>query len=309
MDFEEYELKYSMYLAERELSTEMINIGGSCLYETVGLISIQESLKETVTKYIGKIKDAIEKAFKRFQEIVADSVIGKFMDSIKGKIANSTAEFSIKNFYEYNLQKLQSIKPVPLDMEAMKESLQSKEQFLKDYFQELASTQGANIKEKMESLVKSQPKDIHADKDLFIKISDFMTKTIPAEVNEIKTGINTWITSSKAMEAMANSGESIQVSVNTSSTTSQVSTGEAVALFESYLIEDEEPKTEIVPDEGSEKSDKGKTFTKNMVTYTSVTIDILSAKMSIIKDMFSEYFKIITYQFGKPKTEEQPQNS
>ena len=41
INLEEYELKYNLFLAEQELYTNMINIGGSCIYESVGLISIQ----------------------------------------------------------------------------------------------------------------------------------------------------------------------------------------------------------------------------------------------------------------------------
>ena len=56
INLEEYELKYNLFLAEQELYTNMINIGGSCIYESVGLISIQESLKDTVINYLEKLR-------------------------------------------------------------------------------------------------------------------------------------------------------------------------------------------------------------------------------------------------------------
>ena len=80
INLEEYELKYNLFLAEQELYTNMINIGGSCIDESVGLISIQESLKDTVINYLEKLRESLMKVFQRFKEIVIDPIVNRFAE-------------------------------------------------------------------------------------------------------------------------------------------------------------------------------------------------------------------------------------
>ena len=304
INLEEYELKYNLFLAEQELYTNMINIGGSCIYESVGLISIQESLKDTVINYLEKLRESLMKVFQRFKEIVIDPVVDRFTEKIKPKVSSTNPEFTIENFPQYSIDKLKSIKIVPLNVETMKDDLESKDKFISKYYQQLVGE--GSIKERMEKFVKGNPIKKRADKNLLDQSIEYLTKTIPAELKNIQTEINQWVASSKVIEQLASTpgGEVNQTTVSVSSN-GQVNTSEAVALYEAYLLEEDDPKPEIKDDPGSEKSDEGKTFTKNMVSYCSVCIDILTAKMSIYRDIYKLHFKILTHQFGTPKREEE----
>ena len=67
---EDYELQYNLYLAESELFTNLISLGGEVINESSGLMSIQEGVKETVINYLTKISNAIQEAWNKFKEIL-----------------------------------------------------------------------------------------------------------------------------------------------------------------------------------------------------------------------------------------------
>ena len=135
VSLEEYEFEYSVFIAEQELIETLTNISSSYIMnESVGLVYIEEAVKDTVMQYLGKITTALEKAYATIMGIITTGPAQPYLKAIEGKITTPNPNFTVGKYTTCDFNKLQSIHIQPMNYEAMKEDLTSVDDFMKKYY-------------------------------------------------------------------------------------------------------------------------------------------------------------------------------
>lgn len=296
---EDYQFHYDLFLAEQELFESMINIGSVSINESAGLIMVQESVKETILKYLGKIAEALENAWNKFKGILENIKDREFISKIKNKIDSVRPSFIINNCPDYDMNFLDTVKIVPFNYGEMKEVLESKETFIQKYYSNIIEPE-KTLKESIYSKFTKGTKDLKCDAGLLKKMSDTVTVELPKKITNLGNEIKMLNNSSKTIESTATVLDSNTLA------------SEAVSIYRSYLseAEDEKPSYQEIPGQEGEKQQSSSSFTKHVSNYMKVSSDILSAKMKCCRDAFAFYMKTIRHQFkndtetNQNKTEE-----
>ena len=293
---EEYQFQYDLFLAEQELFESMISIGSSTVNESTGIIYIQESVKDTIVKYLSRIAEALENAWNKFKEIVDNIKDKEFITRIKEKISSIKPSFIIRNCPDYNMNFLDTVKIVPFNYGEMKESLDTKEAFIQKYYSNLIE-QDKSLKESIYIKFTKGTKDLECNSGVISKMVNTVVVELPKKITSLGNEIKTFNNSNKTIESTATSIDST------------TATKEATLIYFMYLKEEgeeEKPNFEQIP--GKENENKSSSsFTKHISNYIKVSSDILSAKMKCYRDVFAFYMKTIKHQFksDKPKEEQQ----
>lgn len=296
ISLESYELYNEIFLAESELFESMVSFGSDIVNESGALISINEGVKETLSKYIEKITAAIQKAWEKFKELVMDTKDDAWLKLFQKKITTGEPSFTINNFPQYDMNKLGSYKLIPFNYEEMKDSLSSKDAFISKYYGDLSGE--GSISEKLERLVIKSRQDTKCTSELLKDIYKFCAADVKAEISKIEVDLKTINNSNQNIERLLNS------------ITTDQGVKEAVALYESYLLEEDNSQDKSdkmsFTDDKSSSDDTNKNdnsaMVKSIQVYMSGSTDILSAKMKILKDMKKEYMSILKHFVGPEKS-------
>lgn len=301
ISMEFYEMNYNIFLSEQEMFDNLICYGSGIVNESVGLISINEAVKDTIMTYLGKVTGAIQKAWERFKEIVTRAVDVTFLKAISKKISEAEDPgFTMIDYKTYNLDKLDAISLVQFNYEEMRQYLISQEVFLNKYYSEInAKSTGSTAAEQIESMVITSKGDIKCTKEILQKMYKFVSVDFKSKLTKIEQDLKTINSSNKAIEQIIQSIPSDQVSK------------EAVMIYESYITEDDTVKFK---DDENKKPNTD--LVKNINVYMKACTDILSAKMKVLKDAYAQDMKCIKH-FIKPekdndkesKEKETPNNS
>lgn len=292
IQLEEYQFHYDLFLAEQELFDSMISIGSGIVNESVGLIYIQESVKDTVIKYLSRIAEALEQAWNKFKEIIENLKDKEFISRIKDKISSIRPSFIIRNCPDYDMNFLDRVKIVPFNYEEMKESLDTKEAFIQKYYNNLME-QDKSLKESIYSKFTKGTKDLECNSGIITKMVNTVTVELPKKITTLGNEIKTFNNSNKTIESTATAIDST------------TATNEASSIYLIYLKEEEEEKPNFEQIPGKENENKSSnSFTKHVSNYVKVSSDILSAKMKCYRDVFAFYMKTIKHQFKSDKPKE-----
>lgn len=147
---ESVKLDYSLFMAEYDLSNELLKIyEGVILGESSGLMYIEESIKETIIRYLNKIVTSLQKAWESFMGGITQSFTRE--DSAKIKALNLTDEqlssIVIDNFPIYDDQRIKSIEVKKFEYGDMKQYLKDDKTFLGHYYPNIAPKKGEKLKD------------------------------------------------------------------------------------------------------------------------------------------------------------------
>lgn len=283
---ESYQLKYDLFLAEQELFDNMIYYGSGIVNESVGLISVNEGVKETIMDYLKKISDAIQKAWERFKEIVLRSVDAVFLKKIGGKVANiGDPGFTIQNYRNYDMVKLNSIKLMQFNYEEMKQSLETKEAFIAKYYGSIIKGK-ESIVDQIENYTVSKKEDKQCTKDMVQSMYKFVSSDFKTYLNNIETDLRTVNTSNANIERIVKTITPVDIN------------NESVLIYESYITEEEAVKFKDDPNRDTGDNSK---LVNHVTTYVKVSTEILSAKLKILKDAYGQSMKTLRHVFGNKK--------
>lgn len=286
---EEYKLEYDLFLAEEEMFNSLIQLGSTCINESVGLISINEGFKETIGKYIEKIWVALQKAWTRFKEIVKNGPSIAFLKSIEKKMENPEPNgIIINNHYDYNLSKIDGIKIIPFNYEQMKDSLGSNSDFESKYY----SQYKVNDKSLKESIISTSYTILDKEKctsEMLKNMYSFCTKDFLPAIDKLENEMKTMETNKKNITNLVNSINPTQA------------TKESFAIYESYIHEGEEEKKSTSFENPSGAGGDNSQIVTHVKTYLSVSTDIISAKMKCYRDAYAYNIKVIR-NYIKPAT-------
>lgn len=294
---ENYQIEYDLFVAESELFNSIISIGSLALNESVGLIYIEEGVKETITNYISKITEAIQKAWERFKELVTRKADQIYLKSIEKKMENPDPHFTITNYPEYDIGFIESIEIVQFEYESMKQYLDNPSDYCKQYYSNIMKDPTLRIKENIEKTVLKSKHDKKCTADLLKGMYKFVKDVFPKKIADIENDLKKFNASNKNIQSMI------------SQVTSAETTQEAVILYLSEADEqDKDEKTEFKDDPEAKKNDN-KSITKHVTTYLKVSTDIITAKMYVYKEVYNFYMKTIKHYVAPDKKKDKEEKS
>lgn len=281
--YEDYAIHYDIFLAEQELFHEMTVLGDMYLAESVGLMSLQESVKETIKKYTSKVVESIQKAWNRFKEIITEKKNAFYIKQVQKMIDKTDPKFIANNFPKYDITIADSMKVIPFNYEEMKPYLDSKKAYFKQYYPTIFTDEEKSFKENFEAKTLTSVQDTRITKDYGKQMLDFLVN-MPSKMTNVETDLKTVNNSVTTIENVANS----QVVSNT----------ESVFVFTE--AEEEEKKVEFKDDPDKEDSKGNSAMTKHISVYVGCSTEVLTAKMKIYRDVYALYIKCLKH-YIKPE--------
>ena len=289
ISIDDYQINYEIFLAEQEFFKGIIQTGVGYFNESSDLISLNESVKDVVMKYLEKISAAIQKAWDKFKEIVNKAKDAAYIKMIKSKMENPKPAFIIENYVEYNMNLLDSIRLIPFDYEQMKESLTSKKDFLSKYYSRVYRNPEESVLDNFNNVLISSVSDKECTPELLKQMYNFITVDFPNKIANIENDLKIVNNSNKTIERL--------ISMIAPSTVNN----EMVSLFENYIIEADEKEPMKFRDTG-ENQGVNSNLVKEVNVYVSSSVDILTNKMKVYRNIYAQYMKTIKH-YIKPEKE------
>ena len=301
MDYslENYELEYSIFLAENELFNNFMNLGHSIVNESFdsGLITLQENVKDTIMNYLKKIITAVQNIWNKIKEIFNNTKDNIYLKAIEKAINDSKKdpEFTIDNYKIYDNSKFDMIKIIPFNYEQMKDSLDSVNHFLQVNYSNITDIGKDETKVKdavLNYVCISNNNGYRLKNDDIKKIFSWCINDYKKNITNIENDIKSLNSSSSNIENIVN---------NTMS-----ATGEAVEYYNYYITEadndnnkmkinDDKPEDNANDQNSNKSSDNNNQVVKDIQTYMSATTQILTAKINIMKDRRKDYISILKH--------------
>lgn len=277
--------------AESELISEATILYEQCEANEIGLLALDEGLREVLEEYITKIREGMNKAFDKLKQIIEEKQ-NKVLKLILEQVQNDPKDpdFTIDNYCTYDTNKLlNSYRILPLEYDVMKDDLiESKQNFLQKYYPNCYDPE-LSIKEKIMKDVKSQPRDTRCTNEMLVNMINFCLegyKPIYDQIEQDKELI------SKSCDAIKAVADSIDTTVQqTGGADVRQATGES-ALF--FLEADEKQDKLGFKDDPNAKA-KNASPAKVVSTWCSVVTSIYSAKMKVLNTMRSDYYRILVH--------------
>lgn len=298
-----YSLEYSMYLAENEMNENLQLYSSLFVNESAGLIYINEGVKETITTYLEKIVNATQGVWDKFKEIL-EKKNEEYLASIKDQIESAEPEFTIKNFQNYNLDKIEAIKVIPFDYERMKDSLDSKEKFVKAFYPTINIDDEKSIKKAVYRLGLGSKQDVRCTKEILNTMYDFCTNKYKSHMDKLEIDI----------KSVNTSKNNIQNIISTINNSQQQSTQESfVNILNNYSIiteaEDNKKDDSVKFEDDKDKKGGAVDITKKVTVYCKASTDVLTGKMKLLKDIYVLYIRTLKHQFKPKKKEDKKQET
>lgn len=148
----EYQFAYEMYLIDQEYEERLHSFIYNSILKEDYLVEGQRI--DAFKEFIAKIIESIKNAFSKFVEKIKD-IFRKDEDYFK-KYQNvidtvSPLKANITNFYEYDINKLQTSKLPKLDLEKVKK-FGSEDEFIKAYFPDFVPSNGQKFTDKIKEV-------------------------------------------------------------------------------------------------------------------------------------------------------------
>ena len=154
----DYELKYNLYLAEKEYYSDLDKIMNSMIMnEETTLGFVTESLKDAVEKYITKVTASTQNVWNKFKGKINKGKDLAYLKKIRPTILKfkDDADFYVDNYPEYNIASLTNLKLVPLNYQQMKENLNSREAFMNAYYKNINFQNKVSVKKAVREFLTS----------------------------------------------------------------------------------------------------------------------------------------------------------
>ena len=281
---EDYQLNYELFLAEQELFEKTIGFSEQFVNESIGLISLKESMMDTIKNYLGTVIESIQRAWNRFKEILTTKKNEMFIKHAQKVIDSIDPKFIIDNYPTYDVNVVDNLKVVPYNHQEMKPYLESKQSFFKQYYSSVYVDENKSFLENVTSKSIRSVKDTRMTKDLSKEMIDFLTD-FPNKMNNVENDLKIINDASTAAQKVA----AVEVVSNT----------ESVLILYEAEGDDKKEKVGFTDDPDAKKSNTS--YVKEMSIYFKSTTEVLSTKMKIYRDMYALYFKCLKHYIKLPK--------
>lgn len=296
---EDYELNYTLFLAEQEMFRGLTKVEYNIISESADIVAIEEGVKETVMNYLQKIITGIQNAWSKFKAKFTEKTAAAIAKA-KPIIAASKNTFTVNNFEDYDLRKLDQYKVAPFDYsDSTKEKYSSVNEYIKATYPQLATKEESNLKNAMiEEVVIKQDK-YTVDQSVCLDMIKFCDSEYKSEIDSISEDIKNLNNSSKGISELVNS----IMSTPTTESLNILHDLIGLSIFNEAEGDDSEKMTFTDGDgsgvtsngEGNGANPDKSKITTAVTIYMTSSSRLLSAKMSIVNKKFSTYNKIINH--------------
>lgn len=317
---DEYLLEYELFLAEDEMLQTLFQLEAGYLNESTGLISLNESFADTLKEWFQKIMNGITGAY--------DKLKGKLDNIYEDKLKNMSNKFEdpnkvapegieITNYHIYDYDKLANYSAqTALNSSDYKQTvaglvggqenkgnIPSKNDIIKKIYPDLYA-EDTSLFDQMRKNITKSGNDNNATTILTLEMLNdcwnFCFKTRHDLIVSIDKDKNLIKEQKKQIDTIATElANSINMSMQRNP--QQQETSESF-LIESYLIEDDNFKSQSIKDTPQEeKKDNKKMYSKILISYIQVVTNMISAKMKLTNTIFMEKYKIVMHYAIKQK--------
>ena len=295
MIYNEYILyPYELYLAEQSMLECVPELLSKCINEN-NVTILSEGVKETIENYLNKVTTSMQNKWDTFKQKVNTEAQQKYLRENSKIITNFSKPFTINEFPNYTLNNMMNIKVIIFDYNRMKNTLETKQDFLENSYKQYIS-RDYSFKQMIERSVLQNTSTIVCEKKRLFEIYNYLLENISTLLQSIEQDISTINTSNNTI-------------MKTVSTI--VSTEESYNLFnELYSYITEAPKMSFTDANGEKTEANGKknkkhsNYVKSVYNYMKVSTDIISTKMKIVNDVYKNYYSIIQHAVEISKKKE-----
>ena len=208
--FENYKFEYELFLIESNTFNTFGKIDNQIIQESYDDLEIlQESIKETLTVWIARFTEAVQKALDRFIQIIEGVQDLAYLRSIEGKVKalDQDPGFSVNNIRNYKDDVINNFNVVEFNKvyETDKESLQSQDAFLIKNYSNLGFAEGkTDIKEVIENYMVNIVDTVNVTPGLIKGYYNWCRNDYKNDLGKIRTLMNTYNESTKAISTIIN---------------------------------------------------------------------------------------------------------
>ena len=281
-----YQISYELYLAENQMFSELVDIKSSLLTESANIYILNEALIDTVKKYITKVVQSIQAAWKKIVQIFEEGPDALYIKALKPFIEKATEDpkFTVAHYKTVDENRFSSIRLIPFSYdEAMKQNLSSEDDFIKAYYTMLRVEEGKSIRDAIEEFCVTDTAEFRPKLSDIKEMYDWCANKYKQQFDSINSDINLVNGSISNIETLMNNIQPSNV-------------GETVNMFFNEAEGDnskENDTTKIIKDPGAEDDTNNKVL-KDISTYMKASTQIMTAKMNILKDRKGMYIKILS---------------
>ena len=209
--YENYKFEYELFLIEYNTFNTFGKIDNQIIQESYDDPEIiQESIKETLTVWIARFTEAVQKALDRFIQIIEGVQDLTYLKSIEGKVKalDKDPGFSVNNIRNYDDDALANFNVVEFNKvyQSDKDSLQSQDAFLIKNYSNLGFAEGkTDIKEVIENhMVHVVTDNVNVTPGLIKGYYDWCRNNYKNDLGKIRNLMNTYNESTKAISTIIN---------------------------------------------------------------------------------------------------------
>ena len=247
-------LEYSLSLVETELYSNLFNIYEDTINESISLTYIEESIKETIIRYLNKIIQSLQKSWESFLAGLAEGLGKNTVTKLKNlnPSDDELRKIVISNFPVYDDMRINNIKVLKFDYEPMKQFLKDDKTYIGKYYPNIAPKDNEKLKDTMfKYCVKERKEDFRLTKADLNNIISSM-ENYRSELDTISKDLETINGSSKAIEQIVNNSTENTTPADLNPTNDQNETTEesfyisdinaGITLLESFFITEADSK-------------------------------------------------------------------
>lgn len=292
----EEELQYEIFLADQALDESLSIYGKRLLLESDDIDVLQEGIIDSLTGYLNKIIEAIQKVWNKFIEWL-EQRDQKFLKSIAKEIATAkNPNFQVNHYTRFDMNTFQTTNVVPFNYDEMKEFLTGgSKRFCNKYYPDFDMEKYDSIKKACRAhIVTSIDNNVQVTVEMLQLGYKYCTQGYQIYKEQLK----------EDMDSMNKSTESIL-------NKARLVIKEAALMYYDIIMEADnnvDPNTDQgkpvaakISDNGQDPKEKEQAKTeanqtiKNVKTYTKICTGVLSAKMEIVRDLYKENFAIVNH--------------
>ena len=306
MEYYDIELEYNYFLAESKLYDNLISLGSKIKYESYDISIINEDFKNTIKEYLEKVVKSIQSAWDRFLNMMVKSKYSGYIERIKKDVLNLDKDpgNKVTNLRVYDNTKLNNIKLTPFNREDL-DKYETKKDYLKAHFSIFYKDDSKSLKQNMVDYIESiKEEEIIITKDMIDNAYKFCSTDFKNLMDNLKKELEQFNTNTKVISSQADTVVSAEETPEASSAEENNGNevkGESASIllgiYESYLLEKDEDSSKAMKVDKATNPNDNDAFMKRLSYYIGGNVDVISAKMKILRDEYMTNIKLLTSVF------------
>lgn len=279
---------YDLFLEEQSLYKDILskifNIRDESFQNESGNDFILEAVTDRISKYLDKVFLSINTKYDKFiEKTTMEDDLFKSYSTIIGKYGKS---FKLKGLPEYDLVKLSQVEVSPFNYVDNQTIYKSKREYYRNRYNNLYNIDNNYIGRAIRKSTFQKSANTTMNKDSLLKLLNFVYKDIKVEADKVKADIDTLSNNAKLITNIISSSVDVQEFFNSFVTDSKI---------DNLRIVSEAPENKKEENNTNTRNFSNSSFLKAVVVYMKLNCEIISAKMKILNDLYSNYMKVINH--------------